>query len=373
MTSHHDNSVIQETELPPLAIQQQNNAAPISASAAASAAAAASDEIDMDENPHAIIHDEIDCKDIVEHLHDNGKNEEAIPIILQANARDRGLSFEIFASFHDDPTSPDIAMAARKMSFGSTFDLNTDLHTPANGTRPRGDSILFDNCNFNATDSITEENALTTELLTRRRGFSITSLGEIEHDKHNDIIIPLEAVSSTQINNTNVDHLPGLQQQNNATNDVVDNIYTYDNSQQQQQQHHFTTTAENNPPSTANSNCILPSVAMCQMELLNKGGRIGIYLPEARKARIAKFHSKRKLRIWRKRIKYDCRKKLADSRPRIKGRFVKRIDVEEPITVASTTENKNNSAAAMTVAPPNQANISINNNPGATDLVLSPM
>ena len=66
-----------------------------------------------------------------------------------------------------------------------------------------------------------------------------------------------------------------------------------------------------------------------QMELLNKGGRIGLYLPNARKERIAKFHSKRKMRIWRKRIKYDCRKKLADSRPRIKGRFVKRSDVDD--------------------------------------------
>lgn len=66
----------------------------------------------------------------------------------------------------------------------------------------------------------------------------------------------------------------------------------------------------------------------CPMELLNKGGRIGIYLPEERKSRIAKFHLKRKIRIWRKRIKYDCRKKLADSRPRIKGRFVKRSEVD---------------------------------------------
>lgn len=66
----------------------------------------------------------------------------------------------------------------------------------------------------------------------------------------------------------------------------------------------------------------------CAMELINKGGRVGIYLPDERKARVAKFHARRKNRIWRKRIKYDCRKKLADSRPRIKGRFVKRSDVE---------------------------------------------
>eukprot|EP00968_Pinguiococcus_pyrenoidosus_P016950 scaffold1651_cov317-Pinguiococcus_pyrenoidosus.AAC.15 len=55
---------------------------------------------------------------------------------------------------------------------------------------------------------------------------------------------------------------------------------------------------------------------------------IGIYTPEQRKARIARFHAKRAKRVWRKRIKYDCRKKLADSRPRIKGRFVRREDMD---------------------------------------------
>jgi len=67
-----------------------------------------------------------------------------------------------------------------------------------------------------------------------------------------------------------------------------------------------------------------------QLVVLGEDGRIGIYNTEQRKARIELFHSKRAARIWRKRIKYDCRKKLADSRPRIKGRFVKRSDMNLP-------------------------------------------
>lgn len=51
--------------------------------------------------------------------------------------------------------------------------------------------------------------------------------------------------------------------------------------------------------------------------------RIGAYSPESRKKRIQRFHLKRKSRVWHKKVKYDCRKTLAQFRPRYKGRFVK--------------------------------------------------
>lgn len=63
-------------------------------------------------------------------------------------------------------------------------------------------------------------------------------------------------------------------------------------------------------------------------EVYNKNGRIGIYTPAERAAIISKFNSKRTRRTWKKKIRYNCRKNLADRRMRVKGRFVKR-SVEE--------------------------------------------
>lgn len=50
----------------------------------------------------------------------------------------------------------------------------------------------------------------------------------------------------------------------------------------------------------------------------------GSYTREERIRLIEKFRAKKRRRIWRKQIKYDCRKRLADTRPRVKGRFVSR-------------------------------------------------
>lgn len=53
---------------------------------------------------------------------------------------------------------------------------------------------------------------------------------------------------------------------------------------------------------------------------------VGAYSPDSRRKRIEKFLDKRQKRVWRKEVKYDVRKNFADSRLRVKGRFVKKED-----------------------------------------------
>ena len=55
-------------------------------------------------------------------------------------------------------------------------------------------------------------------------------------------------------------------------------------------------------------------------------GFVGIYSPEQRRIRLQRFWDKRKCRMWTKKVKYDVRKNFADSRIRVKGRFVKKLD-----------------------------------------------
>uniref|UniRef100_A0A7N0U1Q6 CCT domain-containing protein n=1 Tax=Kalanchoe fedtschenkoi TaxID=63787 RepID=A0A7N0U1Q6_KALFE len=49
--------------------------------------------------------------------------------------------------------------------------------------------------------------------------------------------------------------------------------------------------------------------------------RAGRYSAEQRRMSIDKYRAKRSLRNFNKTIKYECRKTLADNRPRIRGRF----------------------------------------------------
>ena len=62
------------------------------------------------------------------------------------------------------------------------------------------------------------------------------------------------------------------------------------------------------------------------LEVERPDGWIGAYSPESRQIRIARFLEKRNHRVWTKTVKYDVRKNFADSRLRVKGRFVKKED-----------------------------------------------
>jgi len=51
---------------------------------------------------------------------------------------------------------------------------------------------------------------------------------------------------------------------------------------------------------------------------------VGIYTIRERQQKIAAFRQKKMQRIFRKHVKYICRKRLAEERPRLKGRFTTR-------------------------------------------------
>lgn len=50
--------------------------------------------------------------------------------------------------------------------------------------------------------------------------------------------------------------------------------------------------------------------------------------PMDREARVLRYREKKKMRKFEKTIRYASRKAYAETRPRIKGRFAKRTDVE---------------------------------------------
>jgi len=183
---------------------------------------------------------------------------------MSSGRRERAFSFECFQFDGND-----------EAAFAPLDDAPVVPQSGSSGHRPRGDSIIFDPSSFQ-DGGIHEQ----------------TALGKTESSKirrpvvnRKNLLMPPPAPPSATL---------------------------------------ATKSSQRSKP-VGSSSMASTSVAL---DLVNKDGRIGIYLPEARRARIARFHAKRAKRIWRKRIKYDCRKKLADSRPRIKGRFVKRSDMD---------------------------------------------
>ena len=87
--------------------------------------------------------------------------------------------------------------------------------------------------------------------------------------------------------------------------------------QQQQQQHIVAPTAA--AATAATSGAAVPLAGASA----GAGSVPGVYSAAERRAKIERYLAKRRRRVWRRNIKYSCRKKLADDRPRFKGRFVK--------------------------------------------------
>ena len=51
------------------------------------------------------------------------------------------------------------------------------------------------------------------------------------------------------------------------------------------------------------------------------------YQEETRAHKIERYRHKKSKRIWNRKIFYDCRKVVADSRERVNGRFIKKSPV----------------------------------------------
>ncbi|CAA6654847.1 unnamed protein product [Spirodela intermedia] len=87
------------------------------------------------------------------------------------------------------------------------------------------------------------------------------------------------------------------------------------------------------PSQAMNTNLRPPGADNCALEIVGgngtaMGGRVGRYNAEERRERIERYRNKRNQRNFQKKITYVCRKTLADSRPRIRGRFARNGDAE---------------------------------------------
>lgn len=63
-----------------------------------------------------------------------------------------------------------------------------------------------------------------------------------------------------------------------------------------------------------------------------------------REARVLRYREKRKNRKFEKTIRYASRKAYAETRPRIKGRFAKRSELEVDSLIAATDHHSSSSS-----------------------------
>eukprot|EP00588_Corethron_pennatum_P012685 CAMPEP_0194267046 /NCGR_PEP_ID=MMETSP0169-20130528/1723_1 /TAXON_ID=218684 /ORGANISM="Corethron pennatum, Strain L29A3" /LENGTH=375 /DNA_ID=CAMNT_0039007847 /DNA_START=344 /DNA_END=1471 /DNA_ORIENTATION=+ len=280
---------------------------------------------------------------------------------LDFQIRDRGISFEFFSLGNDDdpfilPPEKDHKSNGLNLKFipqPTTSMKVTRADSITSLKRPRGDSIIFDPTCF-SDGGILEQKTISQCVSMTPVSYSFDEMALMNSPGFSDQAVSVDKLSSppcyenspsdvkSKISvaksypRSSVEVKPSIMKPRitiripRLTASAPISSADHKNSGSSQ-----SCSASNNSSHTSNmplSNGIpCSSVAVSSVQSVQKETKIGAYTPADRKARIAKFHSKRKSRIWRKRIKYDCRKKLADSRPRIKGRFVKRSDMDDEL------------------------------------------
>ncbi|KAK8635240.1 hypothetical protein V6N13_023117 [Hibiscus sabdariffa] len=88
---------------------------------------------------------------------------------------------------------------------------------------------------------------------------------------------------------------------------------------------------------TTSSTPLVSEISSLEDSTSNKVGKLSV---EQRKEKIHRYMKKRNQRNFSKKIKYACRKTLADSRPRVRGRFAKNDEFGETHRQASSNHEE---------------------------------
>lgn len=239
------------------------------------------------------------------------------------HGRDRAFSFEVFNFAGGDDLLPNPVSSSSMLKAPSLGPVSVE--TPM--SRPRGDSIIFDPASFQ-DGGIHEKNAL--EKARFKDLLQVAPPQQPLPHPANQRRVPSKSgggitgtYSTSQSNNPlplmlppgpSHNASPMVAGQNRAPHPVHSNTTAAAGSKSRSMPSNATSGARiassgRHTLSNSAQMATLPSSLSSgtgssaqspptfQMELLNKDGRIGIYLPEARRLRIARFHAKRKMRI----------------------------------------------------------------------------
>eukprot|EP00535_Pseudo-nitzschia_heimii_P013503 CAMPEP_0197197008 /NCGR_PEP_ID=MMETSP1423-20130617/32649_1 /TAXON_ID=476441 /ORGANISM="Pseudo-nitzschia heimii, Strain UNC1101" /LENGTH=616 /DNA_ID=CAMNT_0042650823 /DNA_START=684 /DNA_END=2531 /DNA_ORIENTATION=- len=236
--------------------------------------------------------------------------------------RDRAFSFEVF-NFAGDDLLPHPASSSSMLQAPSLTPVSVEAPT----RRPRGDSIIFDPSSFQ-DGGIHEKNALE-----KARFIAPPQQSMSHHTNQSRPPAPIGGgITGTFSTSQSSDPMPLILPPGPSLKHPVQHSQLVAGQNRIPHAARSASTAptaskpravptptiSNSRVTSSNRNSLTNSVQIAtlpsslsagaatnahspptfQMELLNKDGRIGIYLPEARRLRIARFHAKRKMRIW---------------------------------------------------------------------------